>query len=89
MYADPPCVTGCGRVRLICVRRLRRVTALSAGAVVHLRRDIADGRRTSMPDPAGPVARVTPDASGGREGIRYPATIKCVRVGGCVTAPAA
>ena len=66
----PPCVTGCGRVGLICVRRLRRVTALSAGAVAHLRRDIADGRRTSMPDPAGPVARVTPDASGGAG--RYP-----------------
>ena len=55
---------------LICVRRLRRVIALSAGAVAHLRRDIADGRRTSMPDPAGPVARVTP----GRElgAGRYP-----------------
>ena len=55
---------------LICVRRLRRVTALLAGAVAHLRRDIADGRRTSMPDPAGPVAKVTP----GRElgAGRYP-----------------
>ena len=66
----PPCVTGCGRVGLICVRRLRRVTALPAGAVAHLRRDITDGRRTSMPDPAGPVARVAP----GRElgAGRYP-----------------
>jgi len=66
----PPCVTGCGRARPIRVRRLRRVTALPAGAVAQLRRDIADGRRASMPDPAGPVARVTP----GRElgAGRYP-----------------
>ena|GEM_PF-2603211 len=66
----PPCVTGCGRVGLICVRRLRRVTALPAGAIAQLRRDITDGRCTSMPDPAGPVARVTP----GRElgAGRYP-----------------
>ena len=66
----PPCVTGCGRARPIRVRRLRRVTALPAGAVAHLRRDIADGRRASMPDPAGPVAKVTP----GRElgAGRYP-----------------
>ena len=77
----PPCVTGCGRARPIRVRRLRRVTALPAGAVAHLRRDIADGRRTSMPDPAGPVARVTPRRELGWEGIRCPATMKCVRVG--------
>ena len=55
---------------LICVRRLRRVTVLPAGAVAQLCRDIADGRRASMPGPAGPVARVTP----GRElgAGRYP-----------------